>query len=186
MRWQCEVIIVVLYPNRRTLKPSKDSINAIMCQWQSRSWLAKPRLSQPRCWALRKAPACLPSHSGGHFPSLEALEACAASKGGKQTIAHAVSISSGGEAILIGASEETLIVPEVESARRNDAETNPKHDIESIHLRSFLDVSDTQKAVFAPSLPIRVLVSEPDVVSRKFIERLRLQSRHNSEHEQRQ
>jgi two-component system LytT family response regulator len=36
-------------------------------------------------------------------------------------------------------------------------------------LRSFLDVSDTQKAVFAPSLPIRVLVSEPDVVSRKFI-----------------
>jgi uncharacterized protein (TIGR02118 family) len=31
-----------------------------------------------------------------HFPSLEALEACIASEGGKQTIAHAVSISLGG------------------------------------------------------------------------------------------
>jgi hypothetical protein len=79
------------------------------------------------------APACLPSHRGGHFPSLEALETCAASEGGKQTIAHAVSISSGGEPIFIGASEETLIVPEGESARRNHAERNPKHDMESIH-----------------------------------------------------
>ena len=31
-----------------------------------------------------------------HFSSMQALEACAASDGGKQTLAHAVSISSGG------------------------------------------------------------------------------------------
>ena len=31
-----------------------------------------------------------------HFPSMEDLEACAGSEGGKQTIAHAFSISSGG------------------------------------------------------------------------------------------
>ena len=31
-----------------------------------------------------------------HFPSMDALQACAASEGGKQTIAHAVPISSGG------------------------------------------------------------------------------------------
>ena len=68
-----------------------------------------------------------------HFPSLEALEACAASEGGKQTVAHAVSISSGGEPIFIVASEEKLIFPEVENVRRNDAEGNPKHDMESIH-----------------------------------------------------
>jgi uncharacterized protein (TIGR02118 family) len=68
-----------------------------------------------------------------HFPSLEALEACAASEGGKQTVAHAVSISSGGEPIFIVASEEKLIFPEVKNARRNDAERNPKHDMESIH-----------------------------------------------------
>ncbi len=31
-----------------------------------------------------------------HFPSMQPLEACAASEGAKQTLAHAVSISSGG------------------------------------------------------------------------------------------
>jgi hypothetical protein len=43
-----------------------------------------------------------------HFPSREVLEACAASEGGKQTIAHAVSISSGGVPTILVAEEETL------------------------------------------------------------------------------
>ena len=41
-----------------------------------------------------------------HFPSMAALEACAASDGGKQTLAHAVSISSGGPPIFLVAEEE--------------------------------------------------------------------------------
>jgi hypothetical protein len=47
-----------------------------------------------------------------HFPSIEALEACAALEGGKQTIAHAVSISSGGAPTILVAEEETLGVDE--------------------------------------------------------------------------
>jgi uncharacterized protein (TIGR02118 family) len=43
-----------------------------------------------------------------HFPSMQALEACAASDGGKQTIAHAVSISSGGTPIFLVAEEQTF------------------------------------------------------------------------------
>jgi hypothetical protein len=43
-----------------------------------------------------------------HFPSMEALQACAASEGGKQTIANAVSISSGGAPIFLVAEEETF------------------------------------------------------------------------------
>jgi hypothetical protein len=62
---------------------------------------------------------------------------------------------------------------EQQSAPLRSSINPPSHDasdvLDSDPLRSFLDVSDTQKAVFAPSLPIRVLVSEPDVVSRKFI-----------------
>jgi hypothetical protein len=42
------------------------------------------------------------------FPSMEALEACAASQDGKQTIAHAVSISSGGAPTILVAEEETV------------------------------------------------------------------------------
>jgi uncharacterized protein (TIGR02118 family) len=42
-----------------------------------------------------------------HFPSMEALESCAASEGGQQTLANAVAISSGGAPIFLIAEEET-------------------------------------------------------------------------------
>jgi hypothetical protein len=44
-----------------------------------------------------------------HFPTVEALQACAESEGGKQTIANAVAISSGGAPILLVAGEETFV-----------------------------------------------------------------------------
>jgi uncharacterized protein (TIGR02118 family) len=43
-----------------------------------------------------------------HFPSMQALEACAASEGGKDVLAHAVKISSGGPPIFLVAEEETV------------------------------------------------------------------------------
>ena len=43
-----------------------------------------------------------------HFPSMQALQECAASEGAKLTLAHAVSISSGGPPIFLVAEEETL------------------------------------------------------------------------------
>jgi uncharacterized protein (TIGR02118 family) len=42
-----------------------------------------------------------------HFPNMEALQACLASEGGKQTAAHAVSISTGGPPVFLIAEEET-------------------------------------------------------------------------------
>ncbi len=43
-----------------------------------------------------------------HFPSMEALQACAASEGGKETIGHAVKISSGGPPVIMIAEEESF------------------------------------------------------------------------------
>ena len=43
-----------------------------------------------------------------HFPSMEALQACAASEGGKETLAHAAKISSGGPPVLLVAEEQVL------------------------------------------------------------------------------
>ncbi|HZE69777.1 MAG TPA: EthD family reductase [Pyrinomonadaceae bacterium] len=43
-----------------------------------------------------------------YFPSLEALQECAASPGGQETIAHAVKISTGGAPIVLIAEEESL------------------------------------------------------------------------------
>jgi hypothetical protein len=39
---------------------------------------------------------------------MQALEACAASEGGKEALAHAVKISSGGTPIFLVAEEETF------------------------------------------------------------------------------
>jgi uncharacterized protein (TIGR02118 family) len=43
-----------------------------------------------------------------YFPSMQALEACAASEGGKEALANAVKISSGGAPIFLVAEEETF------------------------------------------------------------------------------
>jgi uncharacterized protein (TIGR02118 family) len=43
-----------------------------------------------------------------HFPSMEALQACAASPGGKETIGHAAKISSGGPPVIMVAEEESF------------------------------------------------------------------------------
>ncbi len=43
-----------------------------------------------------------------YFPSMAALEACAASAGGQETLAHATSISTGGPPVLMVAEEETF------------------------------------------------------------------------------
>ena len=55
-----------------------------------------------------------------YFPSLDALEECAASEGGKLTIAHARSISSGGMPRILVAEEETFVFAKTrESASRS-------------------------------------------------------------------
>ena len=43
-----------------------------------------------------------------HFPSIEALERCAASPGAKATLAHAAKISSGGPPVIMVAEEDTF------------------------------------------------------------------------------
>ncbi|MGH8510723.1 MAG: EthD family reductase [Gammaproteobacteria bacterium] len=43
-----------------------------------------------------------------HFPSLEVLQACAQSEGGKETVAHAVQISSGGTPVFLIAEEQSF------------------------------------------------------------------------------
>lgn len=42
-----------------------------------------------------------------HFPSMEALQTCAASQGGQETLAHAAKISSGGPPVVMIAEEES-------------------------------------------------------------------------------
>ena len=43
-----------------------------------------------------------------HFPSMKVLEECAASPGGKETLANAMKISSGGPPVIMIAEEDTF------------------------------------------------------------------------------
>jgi len=43
-----------------------------------------------------------------HFPSMEVLQQCAASGGGRETLAHAAKISSGGTPVIMIAEEDTF------------------------------------------------------------------------------
>jgi len=43
-----------------------------------------------------------------HFPSMDALQACAASDGGKEALAHAAKISSGGPPVVMVAEEQAF------------------------------------------------------------------------------
>lgn len=51
-----------------------------------------------------------------YFPSMQALEACASSEGGKAALAHAVKISSGGTPIFLVAEEQTFTFSEKANA----------------------------------------------------------------------
>ena len=51
-----------------------------------------------------------------YFPSMQALEACAASEGGKETLANAVKISTGGAPIFLVAEEETFTFAQTANA----------------------------------------------------------------------
>lgn len=42
-----------------------------------------------------------------HFPTMQALQTCAASQGGQETLAHAAKISSGGPPVVFIAEEES-------------------------------------------------------------------------------
>jgi uncharacterized protein (TIGR02118 family) len=44
-----------------------------------------------------------------HFPSMEALQSCARSQGGQETLAHAEKISSGGPPVVMIAEEDTFM-----------------------------------------------------------------------------
>lgn len=51
-----------------------------------------------------------------YLPLMQALEACAASEGGKEALAHAVKISSGGPPIFLVAEEETFTFTQTANA----------------------------------------------------------------------
>jgi hypothetical protein len=69
--------------------------------------IAKTKIVATKVWtSARRVPAPFHRIAEIHFPSMAALEACAALA--KETLSHAISISTGGRPIFVVAEEETF------------------------------------------------------------------------------
>ena len=102
------VKLMVTYPRPDDIEAFETVYTGTMCPWQSRNLAARQNLASKIVGSPQGTP---PFHRTVeiHFPSMEALQACAASDGGKQTLANAVAISSGGAPIFLVAEEEVFV-----------------------------------------------------------------------------
>lgn len=108
--------IVVMYPLPKDIEAFEDVYHNEHVPMAVDKLVGKTKIVATKLVGSPLGPPAFHRIAEVYFPSMQALEACAASEGGKLTIAHAVSISSGGTPTILVAEEETFVFLEVESA----------------------------------------------------------------------
>jgi uncharacterized protein (TIGR02118 family) len=106
--------IVVMYPPPKDVEAFDDVYNNEHVPMAVDKMLGKTKIVATKVIGSPLGPPAFHRIAEVYFPSMQALEACATSEGGKLTIAHALSISSGGTPTILIAEEETFVFPEVE------------------------------------------------------------------------
>ena len=104
--------LVVMYPRPRDIEAFEKIYNEEHVPMAIAKLAGKTKMVGTRILGSPQGTPAFQRIAEVHFPSIEALEVWAASEGGKQTIAHAVSISSGGTPTILVAEEETVGVDE--------------------------------------------------------------------------
>jgi uncharacterized protein (TIGR02118 family) len=117
-RMKMAVKLVVLYPRPKDVEAFERVYNRDHVPMAGEKLAGKTKIVATKMLGSPQGTPAFQRIAEIHFPSMDALQACAASEGGKQTIAHAVSISSGGAPTFLVAEEETFVFQEVESAAR--------------------------------------------------------------------
>lgn len=100
--------LVVIYPRPKDIEAFEQLYQKEHVPLAVEKLAGKTKLVATKVVASPQSTAPFYRIAEVHFPSMQALQDCAASEGGKQTIAHAVSISSGGAPIFLMAEEETF------------------------------------------------------------------------------
>lgn len=101
------VKLVVIYPPPKDVQAFERAYNHEHVPMAVEKLLGKTKIVASRVLGSPQGKAAVHRVAEIHFPSMEALHACAASEGGKQTLANAAAISSGGAPIILIAEEET-------------------------------------------------------------------------------
>jgi uncharacterized protein (TIGR02118 family) len=102
------VKLVVIYPRPKDIQAFETIYNRDHVPMAVEKLAGKTKLVATRVLGSPNGKPPLHRIAEIHFPSMQALEACAASPGGKEVLANAVAISSGGPPIVLIAEEETF------------------------------------------------------------------------------
>jgi uncharacterized protein (TIGR02118 family) len=100
------VKLVVIYPHPNNVQAFETVYNRDHVPMAVEKLAGKTKIVATRVLGSPQGKPAFHRIAEIHFPTMEALKACAVSEGGKQTLANAVSISSGGAPIVLLAEEE--------------------------------------------------------------------------------
>jgi uncharacterized protein (TIGR02118 family) len=101
------VKLVVIYPPPKDVESFERAYSCDHVPMAIEKLIGKTKIVASRVVGSPQGEPAVHRIAEIHFPSMEALESCAASEGGQQTLANAVAISSGGAPIFLIAEEET-------------------------------------------------------------------------------
>ena len=102
------VKLVVIYPRPKDLQAFETSYNRDHVPMAVAKLMGKTKIVATRVLGSPSGTAAFHRIAEVHFASMQALEECAASEGGKQTLANAVAISSGGAPVFLIAEQEVF------------------------------------------------------------------------------
>ena len=103
------VKLVVIYPRPKDIEAFETVYNRDHVPMAGEKLAGKTKIVATRVLGSPAGEPPFHRIAEVYFSSMEALEQCAASEGGKQTIANAVSISSGGAPVFLVAEEDTFV-----------------------------------------------------------------------------
>ena len=102
------VKLVVIYPRPKDIQAFETTYNRDHVPMAVAKLMGKTKIVATRVLGSPSGTAAFHRIAEVHFPSMQALEECAASEGGKQTLANAVAISSGGAPVFLIAEQEVF------------------------------------------------------------------------------
>jgi uncharacterized protein (TIGR02118 family) len=103
-----EVKLIVMYPTPADVEAFEKVYQEEHVPMAVEKLAGKTRFVATRVMASPQGKPAFYRIAEAYFPDLGALQACAASDGGKATLAHAAKISSGGPPVVLIAEEETF------------------------------------------------------------------------------
>jgi len=103
-----EVKIVVIYPVPTDIEAFEKAYQEEHVPMAVEKLAGKSKFIATKVLGSPQGPAPYYRIAEVYFPTMESLQACAASPGGQETIAHAAKISTGGQPIVLVAESETF------------------------------------------------------------------------------